>query len=164
VPNANHVICLLRTRLFAPRTKYAAFISRHAISSPISLELYSLRNIASLLISDVCELIKREILRPDPDGKTNPSNALWAILTQFQSLSRVSLTKSNDFFKDAITGGVAITGSGQMIYWKDCTVKVFKSGQTDTVIAQIQKCDGQALVKKGTSLLLEEGLVKVEEE
>jgi hypothetical protein len=49
-----------------------------------------------------------------------------------------------------------------MIYWKHCTIKVFKSGEEKTPLKEYPKCDGQALVGKGTSLLLEDGPVKEE--
>jgi hypothetical protein len=74
---------------------------------------------------------------------------------------REALTKNDDFFKDA-TMGAAITGSGQMIYWRNCTIKVYKSGETKKALQKLEKCDGQALVRKGTSLLLEDGPVKEE--
>ena len=74
------------------------------------------------------------------------------------SLKRESLTKDDTFFNDATTGAT-IVGSGQMIYWKGCTIKVFKTGQEMTPVEKIPRCDGQALVTRGTSLLLEEGKV-----
>lgn len=77
------------------------------------------------------------------------------------SLTRETLTKDDAYFDDATTGAT-IVGSGQMIYWKQCTIKVFKSGEEKTPIHEIPKCDGQALVRRGTSLLIEEGKVKEE--
>jgi len=78
-----------------------------------------------------------------------------------QPLDRNPLTKDDKFFDNATTGA-AIVGSGQTIYWKDCTIKVYKTGEEWKVLEQIPKCDGQAIVKKGTSLLLEGGKVKKE--
>lgn len=49
-----------------------------------------------------------------------------------------------------------------MIYWKECTIKVYKTGEETTPIKHIAKCDGQAFVKKGTSVLLEDGPVREE--
>jgi hypothetical protein len=74
---------------------------------------------------------------------------------------REALTKNDDFFKDAAMGA-AITGSGQMIYWKNCTIKVYKSGEEKNALETFERCNGQALVRKGTSLLLEDGPVKEE--
>jgi hypothetical protein len=72
-----------------------------------------------------------------------------------------TLTKNDEFFKGAPTGA-AVTGSGQMVYWQRCTIKVYKSGEENAPVSEITKCDGQALVRKGTSLLLEDGPVKEE--
>jgi hypothetical protein len=49
-----------------------------------------------------------------------------------------------------------------MVYWQHCTIKVYKSGEENAPVKEIAKCDGQALVRKGTSLLLEDGPVKEE--
>ncbi|OIW22973.1 hypothetical protein CONLIGDRAFT_719523 [Coniochaeta ligniaria NRRL 30616] len=78
------------------------------------------------------------------------------------SLAIQPLTKEEEYFKDAKNGSIVV-GSGQTIYWKQCTIKVYKSGEEGTVIEEYAKCDGQALVRKGTSLLLEDGPV-IEEE
>ncbi|KAF2241417.1 hypothetical protein BU26DRAFT_525241 [Trematosphaeria pertusa] len=74
------------------------------------------------------------------------------------SLERETLTKNDEFFNDAPTG-VTVVGSGQMIYWKQCTIKVYKTGEEQKPVRVITTCNGQALVRRGTSLLLEEGLV-----
>lgn len=78
------------------------------------------------------------------------------------SLDREALTKDDKFFEDAVPGARTVVGSGQMIYWKQCTIKVFKSGEEKNAVETLSTCDGQALLKKGTSLLFEEGKVKEE--
>ena len=86
---------------------------------------------------------------------------LQACLTCSQSLNPEALTKDDAFFYGAKTGATVI-GSGQMVYWKGCTVKVYKTGEERRPTQTFEKSDGEALVRKGTSLLLEEGKVKEE--
>lgn len=77
------------------------------------------------------------------------------------SLTIDDLTKDDDFFNGAPIGATVV-GSGQMIYFKQCTIEVYKSGAERRPIEKISKRDGQAFVRKGISLLLEEGPVKEE--
>ncbi|KAK5626686.1 hypothetical protein RRF57_002401 [Xylaria bambusicola] len=77
------------------------------------------------------------------------------------SFVREELTKSDDFFNGA-TIGAAVIGAGQMIFWKQCELKVYKTGDEKTLIEKIEKCDGQGIVKRGTTLVLEDGKVKQE--
>jgi len=70
---------------------------------------------------------------------------------------------SDVFFSDAKEGIQAIHGSGQMIYWKQCTIKVFDTKNVDKVVNRHSKSDGQAIAKRGVSLLFEDGWVKEED-
>ncbi|KAG7038421.1 hypothetical protein JMJ78_0000957 [Colletotrichum scovillei] len=71
---------------------------------------------------------------------------------------------NDDFFRDAKTGAQPVIGSGQMVYWQNCTVTVFASGKEDgQPIRRLSKCSGQASLKRGVSVLFEEGKVKEEE-
>jgi len=77
------------------------------------------------------------------------------------SLKQETLTKDDEFFNGAPTDAT-VTGLGQMVYWKGCTIKVYKTGKEGEYVDIIRICDGQALVRKGTSLLFEGGKVKEE--
>ncbi|CRK12521.1 hypothetical protein BN1723_009768 [Verticillium longisporum] len=70
--------------------------------------------------------------------------------------------KSNDdFFSDAKTGVQPVVGSGQMIYWQACTVKVFGTGkEVGQPVERVPQCDGQVLARKGVSLIFEIGRMK----
>ncbi|KAI1305607.1 hypothetical protein F5Y03DRAFT_355285 [Xylaria venustula] len=78
------------------------------------------------------------------------------------SFVREPLTKSDDFFKEGAKSTVAIAGSGQMVYWKQCIISVFKTGDEVTPIERITLCDGQALLKTGISVAFFRGKVKEE--
>ncbi|KAL3587701.1 hypothetical protein FPOAC2_13599 [Fusarium poae] len=70
--------------------------------------------------------------------------------------------KDNDeFFSDAKTGVQPVVGSGQMVYWKQCTVTVFETGKEDGQPARrITQGDGQVFLRKGVSIILEKGKMK----
>lgn len=69
--------------------------------------------------------------------------------------------KNNDeFFSDAKTGVQPIDGKGQMVYWQQCTIRVFSSSNVDKLLTLHSKSDGQGRIDEGVSLLFEEGKVK----
>ncbi|WDK14685.1 hypothetical protein CGRA01v4_05966 [Colletotrichum graminicola] len=71
------------------------------------------------------------------------------------------LDKNDDFFSDAKRGPQPIVGSGQMVYWQGCTVKVFETEKEHLPpLQRLEACNGQVRLQKGVSLLLEGGKVK----
>lgn len=42
-----------------------------------------------------------------------------------------------------------------MVYRKDCTVMVYKTGQDKTPVETYEKCDGEEMVRKGPNLFLD---------
>jgi len=47
-----------------------------------------------------------------------------------------------------------------MVYFQNCTIKVYKTGQEQKPVEVIEEaCDGQALLTRGISVLLEGGRV-----
>ena len=72
----------------------------------------------------------------------------------------LDIDKDNDeFFSDAKTGVQPVVGSGQMVYWKQCTVRVFETGKEDGQPYERypQQHDGQVFLRKGVSIILEKG-------
>ncbi|EGY23488.1 uncharacterized protein VDAG_04926 [Verticillium dahliae VdLs.17] len=60
-----------------------------------------------------------------------------------------SLSKDADFFKDAKTSPTTVDGSGQTVYWQNCSVLVFEKGNlTD----RKGICDGEGEVRKGLTV------------
>jgi hypothetical protein len=77
-----------------------------------------------------------------------------------KSLDVKRLTKDDAFFDSAVSRDTTIIGSGQTIYWKGCTaIKIYRTGQEQKPVARVDAVDGEAVVRKGTSLLLEKGKV-----
>ncbi|KAK7210151.1 hypothetical protein V2G26_017329 [Clonostachys chloroleuca] len=80
------------------------------------------------------------------------------------SLSREALDQDKDndkFFQDGKAGPLTIAGEGQMVYWKASSIQVYKTGHEDGPPSQMYSTsDGQALVKRGTSLIFEGGKIK----
>jgi len=75
------------------------------------------------------------------------------------SLKIDPLTKDDEFFNGASTSA-ALVGGGQMVYFQNCTIKVYKTGQEQKPVEVIEEaCDGQALLTRGISVLLEGGRV-----
>jgi hypothetical protein len=68
------------------------------------------------------------------------------------------------FFADGGTFGPQnVVGSGQMVYWLQCTIIVYQTGEERRgPIQKLATCDGQALLRRGISLTFEEGWVKQE--
>ncbi|KAH6985597.1 hypothetical protein EDB80DRAFT_590559 [Ilyonectria destructans] len=50
-----------------------------------------------------------------------------SFLTAFQSFEKNDLTKERDFFADAKPPPTTAEGKGQMVYWVDCCVKIYKT-------------------------------------
>jgi len=69
-----------------------------------------------------------------------------------------TLTKDDDFFDDAQDAPWTVEGSGQQVYWKDCSVIVYNTD--GEVVDRHKKCDGEGRVKRGTKLYFGEGKVK----
>ncbi|KAH7237849.1 hypothetical protein B0J15DRAFT_406335, partial [Fusarium solani] len=66
-----------------------------------------------------------------------------------------------DFFSDAKTGVQRVVGSGQMVYWRQCSLRVFETGkETDPPIQRFSTCNGQGLAKKGVSIIFDGGEMK----
>jgi len=74
------------------------------------------------------------------------------------------LTKDAEFFSNAERSPTTIEGSGQMVYWRDCFIRVYKAGNTEKPTATYDTCNGQGTVQKGTSLLFLGKNGKVKEE
>ncbi|KAK3680522.1 hypothetical protein B0T22DRAFT_389037, partial [Podospora appendiculata] len=45
-----------------------------------------------------------------------------------------------------------VEGSGQTVYWRQCFIRVHRAGDTDSITAEHDTCDGQGTVNKGTWL------------
>jgi len=54
-----------------------------------------------------------------------------------------------EFFSDAETCPTIVDGEGQIVYWRECFILVYKAGNTLQPIAKYDICDGQGIVKKG---------------
>ncbi|RSL52784.1 hypothetical protein CEP51_014997 [Fusarium floridanum] len=69
---------------------------------------------------------------------------------------------NDDFFADAKACPRPVTGSGQMVYWQNCTtIRVYESGKEDEPpIQRVSNQNGQGFVKKGLSLIVDGGRVK----
>ena len=79
----------------------------------------------------------------------------------WQPFRKETLTKDDDFFKDAKEGPYVVEGSGQRVYWKQCTIIEYGTDEI-TVMGRHSMCDGEATVDRGTKLYFGEGKVKEE--
>ncbi|KAF6514192.1 hypothetical protein HZS61_006448 [Fusarium oxysporum f. sp. conglutinans] len=73
--------------------------------------------------------------------------------------------KNNDqFFSDARSGAVPIPieGSRQMVYWRNCTVKVFNKGEEHLkpILWFKNRHDAQVYLERGLSILVEGDQIK----
>jgi len=64
-----------------------------------------------------------------------------------------ALTKDAEFFSDAKTCPATVEGAGQMVYWQDCVILVYKAGNTLAPMEEHRTCSGQGRVKRGTWLV-----------
>ncbi|KAH6721036.1 hypothetical protein BKA61DRAFT_665796 [Leptodontidium sp. MPI-SDFR-AT-0119] len=67
-------------------------------------------------------------------------------------LRRARSHEGRSLFSDADNTPTTVEGSGQMVYWRDCFILVYKTGHTDKPVEEHSKCDGEGLVQKGISL------------
>jgi len=63
-----------------------------------------------------------------------------------------TLTKDAGFFSDAANTPTTVEGSGQMVYWRDCFIRVYKAGDRENPTERHSTCDGEGLVQKGINL------------
>ncbi|KOS18550.1 hypothetical protein ESCO_000927 [Escovopsis weberi] len=64
------------------------------------------------------------------------------------------LSKPAAFFSDAKAGFSLVEGAGQTLYWKNCYVLVFRTGENKTPVAKHEVGDGQALLPVGLDAFL----------
>ncbi|KAL2166225.1 hypothetical protein VTG60DRAFT_3113 [Thermothelomyces hinnuleus] len=68
------------------------------------------------------------------------------------SFQKEDLTKDEEFFSDAKDTPTNVRGSGQTVYWRSCSILVYKAGDTQKSTAAYSTCDGQGTVNKDTWL------------
>ncbi|KAK3371259.1 hypothetical protein B0T24DRAFT_311941 [Lasiosphaeria ovina] len=70
------------------------------------------------------------------------------------------LTKDVEFFNDAETAPWTVEGSGQKVFWKQCSIIEYnKDGE---VVNRYEICDGEGKVERDTKLWFGNGKVKEE--
>ncbi|KAH6952367.1 hypothetical protein BKA56DRAFT_605428 [Ilyonectria sp. MPI-CAGE-AT-0026] len=68
------------------------------------------------------------------------------------SFEKNDLTKERDFFADAKPPPTTAEGKGQMVYWVDCCVKIYKTSDPRKSIRDMDSCDGEGRITHGTTL------------
>lgn len=76
-------------------------------------------------------------------------------LIVLKSFDRQNLTKDDAFFNDAGSTPTTVDGVGQMVFFKACYIRVYKTEDTTTAVKKIDTCDGEGRVERGTTLVFE---------